>query len=89
VRRLLQPPPSGPSAGELIDTAELARRMERRELNLRKEVDALEAEALRLALLRSGGSPARAARLLGEVGRGQSKDPAGTVRAMMRRLGVY
>ena len=26
--------------------------------------------------------------LLGEVGRGRSSDPGGTVRAMMRRLGV-
>ena len=29
-----------------------------------------------------------AAQLLGEVGRGTARDPAGTVRAMMRRLGV-
>lgn len=88
VRRLLDAPEPAPAAGQLVDVAELARRMERRELNLRKELDALEGEALRLALLRAGGSPARAARLLGEVGRGQSKDPAGTVRAMMRRLGI-
>jgi hypothetical protein len=45
--------------------------------------------ALRLvgALDESGGEAAEAARLLGTVGRGTSRDPGGTVRAMKRRLG--
>ncbi len=56
--------------------------------NLRATVAALEREALRLALAKSGGRPTEAARWLGEVGRGRSTDPGGTVRAMMRRLQV-
>jgi hypothetical protein len=54
-------------------------------MNLRALRDELERAALELALARGGGSPARTARLLGEVGRGSSSDPGGTVRAMMRR----
>jgi hypothetical protein len=57
-------------------------------MNLRAIRDDLERTALELALVKAGGSPARAARLLGEVGRGVSTDPGGTVRAMMRRLRV-
>ena len=38
------------------------------------------------ALARTGGNAARAAQLLGAVGRGAPRDPGGTVRAMMRRL---
>jgi len=57
-------------------------------INLRREVAALEAEALRLALDRAHGRAAGAARLLGEVGRGRAADPGSTVRAMMRRLGL-
>jgi DNA-binding NtrC family response regulator len=64
----------------------IARRMDAGQFNLRREIEALERQALSAALQRSGGSAARAARLLGEVGRGTSRDPAGTVRAMMRRL---
>jgi hypothetical protein len=40
------------------------------------------------ALAAAGGSAAGAARLLGQVGRGGAHDPGGTVRAMMRRLGL-
>jgi hypothetical protein len=57
-------------------------------MNLRAIRDDLERTALELALAKAGGSPARAARYLGEVGRGSSRDPGGTVRAMMRRLRV-
>ena len=57
-------------------------------MNLRALRDDLERTALALALARAGGSPARAARLLGEVGRGNSSDPGGTVRAMLRRHGL-
>jgi two-component system response regulator AtoC len=88
VRRLLAPATPVVAETPVVDAAALARRLERRDFNLRLEVEKLEAAALRLALERTGGSPSRAARLLGEVGRGQSKDPAGTVRAMMRRLGI-
>jgi two-component system response regulator AtoC len=89
VRRLLDPAPP-PTANEapVIDAAVLARLLDRGALNLRREVESLEATAVRLALARAAGSPSRAARLLGEVGRGESKDPSGTVRAMMRRLGI-
>jgi transcriptional regulator with GAF, ATPase, and Fis domain len=55
-------------------------------MNLRQELDHFERAALAFALRLSGGNAARAAKLLGEVGRGTSRDPAGTVRAMMRRL---
>ena len=72
---------------ELATASGITRRMESGEFNLRREVEALERAALAEALSRSGGSAARAARLLGEVGRGEARDPGGTVRAMMRRLG--
>jgi transcriptional regulator with GAF, ATPase, and Fis domain len=55
-------------------------------MNLRDEIAALERVALDEALARSGGNAARAAQLLGAVGRGSARDPGGTVRAMMRRL---
>jgi len=83
-RRLLSPA-ARPST---LDEAALARRLDAGTLDLRAMIEELERAALRLALDRAGGSPARAARLLGTVGRGASSDPAGTVRAMMRRLGV-
>jgi hypothetical protein len=57
-------------------------------MNLRALREELERTALELALARAGDSPAGAARLLGEVGRGSSRDPGGTVRAMMRRHGL-
>ena len=75
-------------AGGVIDRAALAAQIAAGRMNLRAERDALERGALELALAHAGGSPARAARLLGEVGRGSSRDPGGTVRAMMRRHGL-
>jgi two-component system response regulator AtoC len=72
----------------LLDRAALARLIDEGSMNLRAIRDDLERAALELALAKAGGSPARAARYLGEVGRGAAKDPAGTVRAMMRRLGI-
>ncbi|HET7506523.1 MAG TPA: sigma 54-interacting transcriptional regulator [Kofleriaceae bacterium] len=72
----------------VFDRATLARMIDEGRMNLRAVRDELERAALELALARSGGSPARAARLLGEVGRGTSSDPGGTVRAMMRRHGL-
>ncbi|HEX2687092.1 MAG TPA: sigma 54-interacting transcriptional regulator [Kofleriaceae bacterium] len=71
-----------------IDRAALARMIDEGRMNLRAVRDELERCALELALARAGGSPARAARLLGEVGRGSSRDPGGTVRAMLRRHGL-
>jgi transcriptional regulator with GAF, ATPase, and Fis domain len=64
------------------------RRFDSGRMNLRRELSELEKAALSEALRRSGGNLARAARLLGEVGRGASRDPAGTVRAMLNRLGL-
>jgi len=74
--------------GSLVDRAMLARMIDEGRMNLRAVRDELERTALELALAKAAGSPARAARLLGEVGRGASRDPGGTVRAMMRRCGL-
>jgi transcriptional regulator with PAS, ATPase and Fis domain len=75
-------------AAQVIDREALARMLDSGAMNLRAIRDDLERTSLELALARAGGSPARAARLLGEVGRGASSDPGGTVRAMMRRHGL-
>jgi two-component system NtrC family response regulator/two-component system nitrogen regulation response regulator GlnG len=86
-RRVLGP--KGPSArGEsgLVDRAAISRRIDSGTMNLRQLLDEVERTALEEALARSGDSPTKAARLLGEVGRGRSSDPGGTVRAMVRRL---
>jgi transcriptional regulator with GAF, ATPase, and Fis domain len=72
----------------LVDESRLRERVAGRRMNLRRELEEFERTALREALRQSAGQPARAAKLLGEVGRGTARDPAGTVRAMMRRLGV-
>ncbi|HEY7170410.1 MAG TPA: sigma-54 dependent transcriptional regulator [Vicinamibacterales bacterium] len=69
-----------------VDRSALAAKIDRGAMNLREEVAALERVAIEEALKRSGGNAARAARLLGRVGRGASRDPGGTLRAMMRRL---
>jgi DNA-binding NtrC family response regulator len=87
-RRILERPAAPPTEQPLFEGARLAARFETRSMNLRRELENLERAALEEALRRSGGNPTRAARLLGEVGRGAAQDPAGTVRAMMRRLGV-
>ncbi|HEY4243008.1 MAG TPA: sigma 54-interacting transcriptional regulator [Kofleriaceae bacterium] len=79
------PASSAASSASPIDAAALSRLLDAGTFNLRAARAALEKTALSLALARAGGSPARAARLLGEVGRGSSSDPAGTVRAMLRR----
>jgi DNA-binding NtrC family response regulator len=81
--------PGGSARGKTaIDRAVLARLIDDGAMNLRALRDELEHAALELALARAGGSPAGAARLLGEVGRGSSQDPGGTVRAMLRRHGL-
>src|SRR5262249_53187874 len=77
--------PAAPAAAP-IDRAAIARLIDDGQFNLRTARDDLERIALALALARAGGSPPRAARLLGGVGRGASRDPSGTVRAMIRRF---
>ncbi len=77
-----------PDAAEsgLVDRAAIARRIDAGTMNLRRLVDEVERAAIEEALARAAGSPTKAARLLGEVGRGRSSDPGGTVRAMQKRL---
>jgi hypothetical protein len=75
-------------AGQLFDAGALERAILARRLNLCEEIERFERRALSIALERSGWNAARTAELLGEVGRGASRDPGGTVRAMMRRLGL-
>jgi transcriptional regulator with GAF, ATPase, and Fis domain len=80
--------PGNDASMMVFDRAALAKMIENGHMNLRATRDQLERAALELALAKAGGSPARAARLLGEVGRGAARDPGGTVRAMMRRHGL-
>jgi transcriptional regulator with PAS, ATPase and Fis domain len=84
-RRVLQRA-AEPEKGALVERGALARRIAARSLDLRAEIAALERAALSEALALAGGNSAEAARLLGTVGRGNAKDPGGTVRAMLRRL---
>jgi len=74
------------SRDAVVDRGAVGRRIARGTMNLKDEVAALERLALEEALVRTGGNAARAAQLLGAVGRGAARDPGGTVRAMMRRL---
>src|SRR5262245_22138378 len=71
----------------VVDRAALTRAIESGTMSLKDQVAALERLAIEEALKRSGGNAAQAARLLGQVGRGVARDPGGTLRAMMRRLG--
>jgi transcriptional regulator with PAS, ATPase and Fis domain len=85
-RRVLERQPSrDPVATALVDESRITARLEARTMNLRQELENLERAAVLAALRLSRGHPAQAARLLG---RGSSRDPAGTVRAMMRRLRI-
>ena len=84
-RRILTPAKS--AADPVADRTAVGRKIARGTMNLRAEVEALERLALDEALARTGGNAAEAARLLGQVGRGLARDPGGTVRAMIRRLG--
>jgi two-component system nitrogen regulation response regulator GlnG len=78
----------GVAGGGIVNRAALAAAVGSPDFQLAREVAGLERAALELALTRTGGNAAQAARLLGSVGRGQARDPGGTVRAMMKRLGV-
>jgi transcriptional regulator with PAS, ATPase and Fis domain len=66
------------------DDDDLDARVARGGFDLKGALDDLELRALKAAL-RHGKTAAGAARLLGRVGRGTARDPAGTVRAMMTR----
>jgi len=72
---------------QLVDAARVRHRLRSGAMNLREEIRELERTALSAALEATGGNASEAARLLGEVGRGTSRDQGGTVRAMKRRLG--
>jgi DNA-binding NtrC family response regulator len=76
-----------PDPDATIDRSAVSRKVERGAMNLKAEVMMLQRVAIEEALKRTGGNAAQAARLLGEVGRGVARDPGGTLRAMMRRLG--
>ena len=84
-RRVLVRGDASAAAGS-VDRTAVAHKIRSGGFNLREEVAALERAAVDEALRRSGGNAAQAARLLGQVGRGASRDPGGTVRAMIRRL---
>ena len=72
----------------VVDLSALERALASRTFDSRAEKEWLERLALEQALTLARGNAARAAELLGAVGRGEASDPGGTVRAMMRRLGV-
>jgi two-component system response regulator AtoC len=79
----------GPATdGQLVDVGGVARAIAAGGFSLKTAVESLERAAVQTALQQAGGNAARAAVLLGEVGRGAARDPGGTVRAMMRRLGI-
>jgi DNA-binding NtrC family response regulator len=80
-------PGQGEASESAISREAIARKIERGTMSLRDEVAALQRAAIEEALGRTRGNAAQAARLLGEVGRGVARDPGGTLRAMMRRLG--
>lgn len=80
--------PAREALGAVIDPPTVERAIEAGRFSLRAEVENLERAALTVALARAEGNAARAAALLGEVGRGHAADPGGTVRAMIRRLGL-
>jgi DNA-binding NtrC family response regulator len=76
---------AAPAAG-VVNRAALAAAVGSPGFQLAREVAALERAALEIALRRTAGNAAHAARLLGSVGRGRAADPGSTVRAMMKRL---
>ncbi|MCC7072107.1 MAG: sigma 54-interacting transcriptional regulator [Deltaproteobacteria bacterium] len=84
-RRLLRPERG---AGAIVDEQAVAAQVDAGRFDLVDAVTMLERAALGHALDKSGGNATGAARLLGRVGRGQARDPGGTVRAMAARLGL-
>jgi DNA-binding NtrC family response regulator len=90
-RRILRRETTAAGAGRpdgAVNEGAVRRLVEGGGFDLRRAVEDLERAALQAALVRAGGNAAAAARLLGRVGRGGSRDPGGTVRAMIRRLGL-
>ncbi len=87
-RRLFETDRSEAASQGLIDESRLSAQVASGNFNLRQAKEALERAALKAALQASRGNAAEAARLLGEVGRGDSKKPGGTVRVMKKRLGL-
>jgi DNA-binding NtrC family response regulator len=77
-----------PTDGSAVNAAAVRQAIAAKRFDMRAAITELERVALEAALAASDGSAAEAARLLGRVGRGSAHDPGGTVRAMMRRLGV-
>jgi transcriptional regulator with GAF, ATPase, and Fis domain len=75
-------------ARDLVDAEQVRAQVATGRFNLRRAREALERVALKAALQTAKGNTAEAARLLGEVGRGSAKQPGGTVRVMMKRLGL-
>ncbi|MFN8058496.1 MAG: sigma-54 dependent transcriptional regulator [Vicinamibacterales bacterium] len=86
-RRILQRP-TGPPPRVAIDLTPLKTLLLDGRLNLRATIEDVERYAVREAVAAASGNVARAARLLGVVGRGRAKDPGGTLRSMIRRLGL-
>jgi DNA-binding NtrC family response regulator len=86
-RRVLTRGPAAQDEQKTINRVAVASKIDRGAMSLKDEVAALQRIAIDEALKRSGGNAAQAARLLGAVGRGVARDPGGTLRAMMRRLG--
>jgi DNA-binding NtrC family response regulator len=78
----------GPRGPEVVDGPAVERAVLQGNFNLRRAVERLERLAVKAALGRTGGNVTAAARLLGEVGRGTARDPGGTLRAMVHRLGL-
>jgi transcriptional regulator with GAF, ATPase, and Fis domain len=87
-RRLWQEPRPDTDAQGIVSKRAVEQKLADGSMNLRAELETLERLAVEAALRRAGGSAAEAARLLGEVGRGTAKDPGGTLRVMMKRLGL-
>jgi DNA-binding NtrC family response regulator len=79
---------AAPAGGDgILDAEALRRAVSEGRFDLQRARESLERTALEAALARAGNAAA-AAQLLGRVGRGAARDPGGTVRAMMKRLGV-
>jgi DNA-binding NtrC family response regulator len=76
------------AAHDVVDAEAVRARVASGRFNLRAAREGLERVALKAALQTAKGNAAEAARLLGEVGRGSAKQPGGTVRVMMKRLGL-
>jgi transcriptional regulator with GAF, ATPase, and Fis domain len=87
-RRLWQDSRPDTDGRAVVSTRAIEQKLAEGSMNLKVEIEALERAAVEAALRRAGGSAAEAARMLGEVGRGTAKDPGGTLRVMMKRLGL-